>query len=131
MSPSKANGLQGLRVLLIEDDADSRAALAALLVGDGAEVVVAECGRTALAVDDAITFDVVLTDLGLPDIPGEVVVRALLARATPRPCVIVMTGFGEPHLTRARESGADVVLLKPLDWAALRTHLPPEQRAAA
>ena len=36
--------------------------------------------------------DVVLTDLGLPDIPDEVVVRALLTTATVRPCVIVTTG---------------------------------------
>ncbi len=131
MSPSSVNGLEGIRVLLIEDDPYSRIALTALLVGDGAKVVVAECGRAALAIDGDAVFDVVLTDLGLPDIPGDVLVRALLARAAVRPRVVVMTGYGEPHLTRARESGADVILLKPVDWAALRAHLPPEQRSAA
>jgi DNA-binding response OmpR family regulator len=73
----------------------------------------------------------VLTDLGLPDIPGDVLLRALLARATVRPRIIVMTGYGEPHLTRARDSGADVILLKPIDWVALRAHLLREPRAAA
>jgi DNA-binding response OmpR family regulator len=130
-SPSTAHGLEGIRILLIEDDASSRVALTALLVGDGAKVVVAECGRAALAVDGDVGFDVVLTDLGLPDIPGDVLVRVLLAKATVRPRVIVMTGYGEPHLTRARESGADVILPKPVDWATLRAQLPPEQRSAA
>lgn len=116
-------------MLLIEDDANSRAALAALLVGEGADVVVAECGRSALAVEGGIAFDVVLTDLGLPDIPGDVLVRALLAAAPVRPWVIVMTGCGEPDLSRARESGANAVLLKPLDWVALLAQFPrPRQQ---
>jgi CheY-like chemotaxis protein len=123
--------LRGRRVLLIEDDATSRAALAELLSGDGAKVVVADCGGAALAVDPDVVFDVVLTDLGLPDIPGDVVIRALLARASVRPRVIAMTGFGEPHLTAATASGADVVLRKPIDWALLRRHFPPELRTAA
>jgi len=121
--------LKGTRVLLIEDDANSRVALAALLVGEGADVVVAECGRSALAVEGGIAFDVVLTDLGLPDIPGDVLVRALLAAAPVRPWVIVMTGCGEPDLSRARESGANAVLLKPLDWVALLAQF-PRQRAS-
>ena len=128
MSQPKGNNLNRTRVLLIEDDADCRSALTALLVGDGAEIFVAECGRTALAAAADFIFDVVLTDLGLPDIPGDAVVRTLLATATVHPWVIVMTGFGEPQLTRARESGADVVLQKPIDWAVLRSSFPPEQR---
>jgi two-component system, OmpR family, KDP operon response regulator KdpE len=130
MSRREGNALKGIRILLVEDDAHSRAALTALLAADGAEVVGAECGRTALTQGDSI-FDVVLTDLGLPDIPGDVLLRTLLARAPVRPLVIVMTGYGEPHLTRARQSGADVVLLKPLDWTALRAHVRPAQRPAA
>src|SRR5690242_19700543 len=42
-----------------------------------------------------------------------------------------MTGYGEPHLTRARQSGADAVLVKPLDWTTLRTHIRTAQRPAA
>jgi DNA-binding response OmpR family regulator len=129
-APRNAKPFQGIRLLLVEDDAHSRAALTALLTADGAEVVGAECGQTALAHGDGI-FDVVLTDLGLPDIPGDVLLGTLLARAPVRPRVIIMTGYGEPHLTRARQSGADVVLGKPLDWATLRTHIRPVQRPAA
>ena len=129
-APPKAKVFKGIRVLLVEDDAHSRAVLTALLAADGAEVVGAECGQTALAHGDGI-FDVVLTDLGLPDIPGDVLLGTLLARAPVRPRVIIMTGYGEPHLTRARQSGADLVLVKPLDWATLRTHIRPAQRPAA
>jgi two-component system KDP operon response regulator KdpE len=126
---TNAKVFKGIRVLLVEDDAHSRAALTALLAADGAEVVGAECGRAALAQGDG--FDVVLTDLGLPDIPGDVLLGTLLARARVRPRVIIMTGYGEPHLTTARQSGADVVLVKPLDWATLRTHIRPAQQTAA
>jgi CheY-like chemotaxis protein len=63
-------------------------------------------------------FDVVLTDLGLPDIPGELVVRRA-TRAVPRPRVIVVTGHGEPFVSGARAAGADVVLVKPIDWVPL------------
>jgi DNA-binding response OmpR family regulator len=129
-APPKAKAFKGIRVLLVEDDAHSRAALTTLLAADGAEVVGAECGQTALAHGDGL-FDVVLTDLGLPDIPGDVLLGTLLARAPVRPRVIIMTGYGEPHLTRARQSGADVVLVKPLDWATLRAHIRAAQQPAA
>ena len=89
--------------------------------------MVAECGRSALAVEGGIAFDVVLADLGLPDIPGDVLVRALLAAAPVRPWVIVMTGCGEPDLSRAKESGANAILLKPLDWETLLARFPRQR----
>jgi len=119
------------RVLVIEDDQESRVALAALIAAEGATVVVAESGREALNACATAVFDVVVSDLGLPDIPGDAVIRQLLATAVVRPWVIAMTGFGEPHLTRAKASGADVVLLKPVDWTRLRSYLAPRQHAAA
>jgi len=64
-------------------------------------------------------FDVVLTDLGLPDIPGDVVIRRVLASARRRPRVIVVTGYDEPFVSRARQAGADVVFNKPIVWATL------------
>ncbi len=128
---STGNDLRGVRVLIVEDVAECREALAALLAAEGAHALVADSGRQALAAGRDGTFDVVLADLGLPDIPGDVVIRELLATARERPLVVAMTGFGEPHLTRAKESGADVILLKPIDWDALRSCLPSKARSAA
>jgi len=68
-------------------------------------------------------FDVVLTDLGLPDVPGDVVIRRVLASARQRPRVIVVTGYDEPFVSRARQAGADVVLNKPVVWANIANTL--------
>jgi CheY-like chemotaxis protein len=59
----------------------------------GAEVVATATGRETAEAAERQPFDVVLTDLGLPDIPGDVVIRHLLAKAPRRPRVIVLTGY--------------------------------------
>jgi CheY-like chemotaxis protein len=80
-------------------------------------------------------FDVILTDLGLPDIPGDAVIRRVLATARRRPRIIVLTGYDEPFVTRARQAGADVVFTKPIAWATLVQTLAetggPQQRAGS
>jgi CheY-like chemotaxis protein len=61
-------------------------------------------------------FDAVLCDLGLPDVPGELVIRQLVARSTLPIAVAAVTGHEEPHLTRARVAGAQAVFRKPVEW---------------
>jgi two-component system, chemotaxis family, CheB/CheR fusion protein len=123
--------LQGKRILLVEDAPDIREAFRLLLRSEGAEVVAAATGREALASAEKGPFNVVLTDLGLPDIPGEVLIRQVLAASSPRPRVVVVTGFGEPNLSRARAAGADVVFTKPIEWAVLLRALGPATPLAA
>jgi len=106
--------LRGVRVLVIEDAIDVREAFAALLVAEGAEVAVVGAGREALALLTPGRFDVVLTDLGLNDIPGDELIRELRARG--RAPVVAITGLSEPYLTRAREAGADIIFVKPVEW---------------
>lgn len=115
--------LKGLRVLVVDDAMEILDALGELLRAEGAEVVAAARGRVALAAVGGIAFDVVLMDLGLPDIPGEILIREVLAVMAPRPRVVVMTGFPEPRQASAKAAGADVVVVKPFDWRALRAHL--------
>jgi two-component system, chemotaxis family, CheB/CheR fusion protein len=123
--------LQGKRILLVEDAPDIREAFGLLLRSEGAEVVAAATGREALASTAKGPFNVVLTDLGLPDIPGEVLIRLVLAGTSPRPRVVVVTGYGEPDLSRARAAGADVVFTKPIEWAVLLRALGPATPLAA
>jgi CheY-like chemotaxis protein len=111
--------LQGLRVLLVEDADDVREAFALLLEGAGAEVVTAASATDALARAGEDAFDVLLTDLGLPDVPGDQLIRAVLTSCRPRPAVVVVSGFGEPYLDRARAAGASAVLTKPVEWPDL------------
>lgn len=68
-------------------------------------------------------FDVVLTDLGLPDIPGDMLISQIIAVAKGRPREAVITGCGEPDLTLARRAGADAVFRKPVDWGCVVDYL--------
>lgn len=110
-------------MLLVEDADDIRGAFGVLLRLEGAEVAAVRTGREAVDLASRRTFDVLLTDLGLPDIPGDVLIRNVLATARPTPRIIVVTGYGEPYVGRARAAGADLVFTKPIEWALLLREL--------
>lgn len=114
---------KGVRILLVEDAEDIRDAFGVLLKAEGAVVAAAATGRQAVELAAQGTFDVLLTDLGLPDIPGDILIREVLATAPARPRVVVVTGYGEPYAGRARAAGADAVLTKPIDWTLLLREL--------
>jgi CheY-like chemotaxis protein len=111
--------LTGLTILLVEDAPDVREILERLLEADGARVLSAASAREAVRLASMHDVDVLLTDLGLPDIPGDVMIRKILADASRRPRVIAITGYGEPFAGRARVAGADAVLTKPISWTEL------------
>lgn len=121
-------GRKRLRVLLVEDSSDIREAFTLLLRAEGVDVVATASGREATELAASRDFDVVLTDLGLPDIPGDVVIRRVLASARRRPRVIVVTGYDEPFVSKARQAGADVVFSKPIVWSTLARTLAEASR---
>jgi len=118
-----AMGLSGMRILVIEDAADIREVFTVLLRAEGAHVVAAANGREATEATATQHFDVILSDLGLPDVPGDVLIRQLLASSRNRTRVVVVTGYGEPYLTRARQAGAEVVFTKPVEWTRILDYL--------
>jgi two-component system, chemotaxis family, CheB/CheR fusion protein len=117
--------LRGAKILLLEDDRDIRDAFVLLLRAEGAEVTATASGREAARLGAEGDYDVLLTDLGLPDVPGEMVIRYVLATARRTPWVVVVTGYGDPYTTHAREAGADVVMVKPIAWPVLLDRLAP------
>jgi two-component system CheB/CheR fusion protein len=123
--------LRGAKVLLVEDARDIRDVFALLLEAEGAEVTATGSGREAAELGARGDFNVLLTDLGLPDIPGDLVIRHVAATAPRRPWIVVVTGYGEPLISRAREAGADAVLTKPIAWSALLERLVPVTPLAA
>ncbi len=123
--------LQGRRILLVEDAPDIREVFTVLLRVEGAEVTATGSGREAIDLADHGDFDVVLSDLGLPDMPGDVLIRQIVTSAHPPSRVIVVTGYGEPYLTRARQAGADVVFTKPVEWARILEWLDKPDLAAS
>ena len=110
----------GLRVLVVEDDADLAASLAGWLGRLGHEVRVAADGPAALRDAEATRPDVVLLDLGPPGMDGYEVAERVhqeLAPAMPKaPLVIAVTGrAGEEDRLRSGEAGIDLHLTKPVD----------------
>jgi GAF domain-containing protein/CheY-like chemotaxis protein/anti-sigma regulatory factor (Ser/Thr protein kinase) len=93
--PAVAPASRRRRVLLIEDDDEVRALVAEMLAAGGHEVLQAAGGRQALALlEGGEAVDLVLTDLGMPDMSGWEVVRALGARWPGLP-VGMLTGWGD------------------------------------
>jgi two-component system CheB/CheR fusion protein len=128
---AQERSLRGAKVLLAEDARDIRDVFTLLLQAEGAEVTATGSGREAAELGARGDFDVLLTDLGLPDIPGDLVIRHVAATAQRRPWVVVVTGYDEPFISRAREAGADVVLTKPITWSQLLDRLLPAAPVAA
>ena len=104
-----------VRVLLVEDDPDNRDAMAALLALSGFTVTQADCGAAGVRAFSPERFDVVLTDLGLPDMDGWQVAGEIkqLAPLTP---VALITGWGlNLDEDEIRRRGVDLLIKKPLD----------------
>jgi CheY-like chemotaxis protein len=112
---SRTAAARPLRVLLVEDDAMIRIATADMLGELGHSVTEAANGGEALRMLDKGLFDVIVTDLALPDISGdEVAARAVMQQ--PGLAVIFATGYGTPpnRIQRNELRGA-VLLQKPYD----------------
>jgi DNA-binding NtrC family response regulator len=104
-----------LDVLLVEDDADIRAAISDALRGAGYKVTEVSEGAAAIAQVTSTVFDVVLTDVRLPKASGIDVFRAT-KKASPRTEVILMTSFANVgDAVAALKEGAYDYLTKPVD----------------
>jgi DNA-binding response OmpR family regulator len=122
--------LNGLRVLLVEDVFEVRQITRWMLEAKGAMVVEASTGCEGLRLVRTQTFDVVLTDLGLPDMSGEAVVRGLRSESGGRTPVVVVSGEDAQALSHALELGAERAFGKPVDWRGLLRYLFDKREAA-
>lgn len=105
------------RILLVEDDRSTARVLARLLGWHGAEVTIAHTLAEGRAAAEAGGFDVIVSDLGLPDGSGLDLLAGLPLGGPP---AIALTGYGtEDDARRSRESGFAAHLTKPLDLAAV------------
>ena len=119
--PDAANDAEILRVLVVDDNADSARTLAWAIELEGYEVNICLSGQQA--VEKARTFrpHVVLLDLGMPGMNGYDVCKAL--RADPvlgHIKIIAQTGWSDPAAKRrTAESGFDLHLVKPVNMTVL------------
>jgi PAS domain S-box-containing protein len=113
------------RVLVVDDNVDAAESIAMLLQASGFSVRCVYDGVSALSVAGAFHPDVIVLDIGLPDISGYEVAKRLRARpdfvSVP---IVAVTGYGQPSdRLRSREAGIDHHMTKPVDPEALQALL--------
>jgi PAS domain S-box-containing protein len=116
-------GAMSQRVLVIDDNMDARESLAQVLRILGHQVRTAADGASGVAAAQDFGPQLILLDIGLPDMAGYEVARRI--RALPdgaRPKIVAASGYGEVS-DAVRESGMDGYVVKPLDIAKLESLL--------
>jgi CheY-like chemotaxis protein len=113
------------RVLVVDDNVDAAESIAMLLQVSGFMVRCVYDGVSALSVASVYHPDVIVLDIGLPDISGYEVAKRLRARpdfeTTP---IVAVTGYGQrSDQLRSQEAGIDFHMTKPVDPDALQAVL--------
>jgi two-component system chemotaxis response regulator CheY len=107
------------RILIVEDSATMRSLLASTLaeLGPAVEVSQAQSGFEALRCLPRDAFDLIVTDINMPDINGLELVSFVKGNAAYRaiPLIIVSTEGSERDQSRGLELGADAYLVKPFE----------------
>ena len=120
----------GAHLLVVEDDEPTRRAVATNLAGHGYQVVEAEDGNEALRRWEVRRPDLIVLDLGLPDVDGSTVIRRIRRDAT-TPILILSARGAERDKVAALEAGADDYVTKPFGMAELRARIAALLRRAA
>jgi PAS domain S-box-containing protein len=114
-----------LRILVVDDNADAAQTLASLLEFKGHDVRVANDGLQALAVVEDWIPEVGLIDIGMPNLNGYELARALRGkRSLDGMALVALTGWGaENDRAQSRQAGFDEHLTKPVDFDAIEAVL--------
>lgn len=120
LSSHSSTAVAPLRVLVVEDEALIRWAVAETLTEAGHTVLEAPDAATALrVVDTSDPIDVVLLDFRLPDSDNLALVEGI-RRQRPSSAIVMMTAFGTPQMTAdAKKLGVYAIIAKPFDVGAV------------
>ena len=121
MASPQSRLIASLRILVVDDNIDAASSLALLLKMQAHDVRTSHDGPSALAAADDFLPEVVLLDIGLPQMNGYDVARRLRERSRDRSLTLIaITGYGQDEdRRRALEAGFDAHLIKPADLAVL------------
>ena len=113
--------LKPLRILVVDDNADTAEMLASLLTIEGHDVIVANCGCAAIDLALSRVPDIALVDIGMPGMDGHEVAKRLRQEPTLKDMTLVaVTGYGQQEdVQKSREAGFDQHLVKPVDVGIL------------
>jgi two-component system cell cycle response regulator CtrA len=104
-----------MRVLLVEDDAQTAASIKMLLINENFICDTTDLGEDGLEIGKLYDYDIILLDLMLPDIDGYEVLRRLRAARVRTP-ILILSGLAElDHKIKGLGFGADDFLTKPFD----------------
>jgi len=108
-----------MRLLIVDDNIDAADALTLLLKLNGHDTITVYNALDALQLSQTFAADVILLDIGLPDIDGYEVARRM--RAAGISCKLVaLTGYGKPEdIQHALDAGFDTHITKPVDLEEL------------
>ena len=109
------------QILLIEDNADTNFTLEKLLKQEGHRVTSRSNGSSGLFVAMQNNYDVIICDIGLPDMDGFEIVKKLRSETSLSiPVLIALSGYNQLGIQqKAKESGFDYFLVKPVNVAVL------------
>jgi PAS domain S-box-containing protein len=106
--------LGGLRILIVEDEPDTRVLLRKALERFGAKVETCELAEEALAALDASEFDVILSDIAMPGEDGYALIEKIRARGRRTPAIAFTAYAREEDKKRALAAGFQLHLAKPI-----------------
>ncbi len=106
--------LDGINVLVVDDESDTRRMITATLQVHGAIVTQANCGEAALQLLQEQKFDVLLSDLGMEPMDGLVLMREVRLRGIKTPSVALSAYTGLEAQKQALEAGFQMHLDKPV-----------------
>ena len=116
-APARVRGLEGTRVLVVDDEADSRELAVEVLGSFGAEVITAGSADEAIAAIAERAFDVLVSDIGLPAEDGYALIRRVRSEPNGRDVpALALTGYASPtDSQRALEAGYQRHISKPVE----------------
>jgi PAS domain S-box-containing protein len=117
------NDFAGIRILVVDDDADSREMLRYVLEDTKAHIMTAGSAGEALAQFSTFEPDILISDLGMPELDGYDLIkqiRALPTESGGRTPAIALTGYvGAEEQKRVQSSGFNIHVAKPVDFNKL------------
>jgi DNA-binding response OmpR family regulator len=114
-----AGRFAGRRILVVDDDPDILGSTELSLRSEGAEVLIAEDGNTAVSLFAAARPDGVVLDMMLPRRSGFLVLEKIRESPDPPPVIMVTANQGRRHMTYAENLGVTAYLVKPVPMPRL------------
>jgi two-component system KDP operon response regulator KdpE len=118
------------KILIVDDEAQIRRFLRIGLSSQGYKIEEAENGKAAIRLANALKPDIILLDLGLPELDGQYVIKELRELGHKQPILVLSVRNQQSDIVQALDNGADDYLTKPFGMEELLARLRSLSRRA-